>query len=304
MLHSAFEKPAYVMFRPWPRAKASYNLALEEFLFDLAISEDFNFVCFYENEPAVVIGKNQNPWREASLAALKEGFPPLVRRISGGGAVYHGPGNLNVAFILPKEGFSKEENLDLVRRGLADLGLATERTPRGDILLGGKKISGNALSYRRNRVLHHLTLLVDADLEALRGSLSRDGNGVETKAVVSVPSGVANLADAKDGLTSQAVAEAVRVAVGEAWGPWVERPVGHFLTRSAYSEFLELERRYDSWEWTFGATPSFLWRPPASGSPVLTVEQGRVVRAEGSKAERLVGRAFGPEVIEEAKEEA
>lgn len=296
------EHPAYIMFRPEAVREASRNLAEEEYLFELAVAEGGSFVGFYENEAAVVIGKNQNPWRELSASSLKSGFPKAVRRVSGGGAVYHGRGNLNVFFVVPKEGFSKEGNLDIVRRGLASLGLETERTPRGDLVLEGRKISGNALCYRKDRVLHHATLLVDADLEALRASLSSDGNGVETKAVASVPMSVANLADFRPGLTVAVAAEAVRNAVRDAWGPAPELPLSGSVLRWGGVRVRELAERYEAWDWNYGATPAFAWSP-GPGSPVrLSVERGIVVRVEGAGGAggNLVGKPFDLRTVEDA----
>lgn len=153
------------------------NLGLEEGLFsgyDPALSKQ-EILLLYVNSPAVVIGKHQNPWKECDLIWLWEHGMPLLRRISGGGTVFHDTGNILWSFIGPKAGFSQEENLCIIRDAAALYsGLPVENfhfTPKGDIFYSGLKISGNALAFRGSRVLHHGTLLIDADLAALKSSL-------------------------------------------------------------------------------------------------------------------------------------
>jgi lipoate-protein ligase A len=286
------------------------NLALEEYLLDHPPFGDPSVRVFllYENAESLIIGKNQNPWKEVSPAALFRNDPRLYRRVTGGGAVFHGPGNLNFSFIVPLEGFSKEENLDLVLRALGRLGLSPERTPRGDLVLEGRKFSGNALCYRRDRVLHHGTLLVHADLAALRGSLSGGGPGgasapvFETHAVASVPMPVTNLADFRPGLTVPAVEDAMVREVEASWGPLRVGGGGadgpEALVPSAALETLRL--RYDSRDWTFGNTPSFTYTLAGPERAVLHVENGLVTRAEGlnGAAAGILQKPFDLDVID------
>ena len=255
------------------------NLSLEEYLLEhpAAVSGNLPVLLVYENSEALVIGKNQNPWMEVSREALARGRPRLYRRISGGGSVYHGPGNLNFSFIVPQADFSKEGDLDLVRRAALRLGLDLERTSRGDLLCRGRKVSGNALCYRRGRVLHHGTLLVDADLSALRSSLrgGEAASDIETRAVASVPMSVANLAEFLPGLTVSRVAEALRREAESAYG---ECEAGDFLLDPALRAALEAGRlRHESREWVFGGTPAFSCR---IGDTRLFVENGRIIRGE------------------------
>ena len=287
------------------------NLALEEYLLDHPPFGDpsVRVYLLYENENSIIIGKNQNPWKEISFAALLRGVPRLYRRVTGGGAVYHGPGNLNFSFILPQEGFSKEENLDLVLRAVRRLGLSPERTPRGDLTLEGLKFSGNALCYRRGRVLHHGTILVHADLGALRGSLSGGGPGGETApvfhthAVASVPMPVANLAEFLPNLTVPAVREALAREVADSWGSL--RAAGEDAddreTLAPAAALETLRRRYESPDWTFGNTPAFTCTLAGpAGRIALHVENGLVTRAEGlnGAAAEILQKPFDPDVID------
>lgn len=279
------------------------NLALEEYLLETPPPhlEGSPLLLLYQNSPAVVIGKNQNPWQEVPLPVLAGGNPPLYRRISGGGAVYHDLGNLNFAFIRPQEGFSKEGNLDLVRRALARLGLAAERTPRGDLLVDGWKVSGNALCYRRGRVLHHGTLLVDADLGALRRSLLpgtpqaeiSEGLSIDTKAVASVPMAVANL---RDFLPPLEMAEVVEALAREAGGGNGKVPSRVFVPGPEIWEDLEnRRRRHGNPDWLFGMTPAFTCR---FGGGIFWVENGVIVEVRGGAAPGLDGEFFHTALLE------
>ena len=175
------------------------NLAAEESLLDAAPSEPV--VLIYRNTPAVVIGKNQNPWRECSVSRLDALGVKLARRITGGGTVFHDAGNLNIACILPRAMYRRDEVLRLTINGLARLGIVAEIAGSTSLAVDGRKISGNAFCYRRDHVLHHGTLLWDADLEKLRAALVPDLPDIETRAVASVPMPVANLRTASPAIS-------------------------------------------------------------------------------------------------------
>jgi lipoate-protein ligase A len=278
------------------------NLAAEEYLLDDpdSLAGGGEALLVYENRESLIIGKNQNPWKEIALPVLRRGEPRFFRRISGGGTVWHGRGNLNFSFIMPRSGFSKEENLDFVRRALGRLGVSPERTDRGDLVIAGKKISGNALCYRKNRVLHHGTVLVNADLEALRSCLppgdDEAGNGpfrIETRGVSSFPMPVANLADFAPGVTVSRTAE---VLLEEA------RSSREFVLISSAEIFFppakleNLIKRHDSWDWLYGDSPAFTCR---IGGVSLSVKNGRIAEAAGAEtAAAWLGRPFGIEAAD------
>jgi len=261
------------------------NLAAEELIFGSIGAGDVHF-CVYINGTSVVIGKHQNPWRECNIAALKRNNIPVHRRISGGGTVYQDRGNLNFSFLVDRASFDKMGNLRLVARALDRIGIAAVVTGRGDILVDGYKVSGNALAIKKERVLHHGTLLVDADLSGLRGAITgqphSDSDGasrraarpelwtksIDTHAVRSEPAPVENLSRFARGLTIEKVVEIVQAEFAETWGAsTTENMIG-----GVDSGALEaLSERNRSWSWNFGATPQFEVSFPVSPS-------GRTIR--------------------------
>jgi lipoate-protein ligase A len=226
------------------------NLAAEELLLDSAPPEPVVFV--YRNDAAVVIGKNQNPWRECAVSRLDALGVKLARRITGGGTVFHDPGNLNIACILPRAMYRRDEVLRLTINGLARLGVAAEITGSTSLAVDGRKISGNAFCYRRDHVLHHGTLLWEADLEKLRAALVPDLPDIETRAVASNPMPVINLCDRLPGLTIEMLAETVIAAMADAW----ETPVREDDLPDVGDQVAKLK----TWDWLFGATPDFSYQ--------------------------------------------
>ena len=169
------------------------NLAIEEYLFE---SESDEVMMLWQNSPSVVVGKNQNIRAEVDIAALRSHGILPVRRITGGGAVYHDGGNINYTFI-SKRG---EDGIDFatfskpVIDALRGLGVTLTLSGRNDLCLpDGRKVSGNAQCARGDRLLHHGTLLFDSDLERLGAVLTPDEEKLKTKAVKSTRSRVANL---------------------------------------------------------------------------------------------------------------
>ncbi len=176
------------------------NLAVEEWLLDHAGDRGpILFLCV--NRPSVVIGKNQNPWRESRLSLMENEGVPLARRISGGGAVYHDEGNLNVGIIVPRTEYREEKQYELIFRTLDKFGIQASKVRKNSLVVGELKFSGQAFCFRRQHVLHHGTLLVNSDLKRLGRYLGSEVEGIATKAVASVPAKVANLSSFAPGLT-------------------------------------------------------------------------------------------------------
>lgn len=170
------------------------NLAMEEFLFSRCSGE---YAFFYVNDPCVVIGSNQ-VWRnEVDEVFCQENQIPVVRRISGGGAVYHDHGNLNYSFISHKTADISGTGSDFllpVVEALASLGVEALIGKRKDLWLpNGYKISGTASHVTMNRVLQHGTLLYDTNIEMLHGTLSPRSSSLTVKGIPSVPSPVMNI---------------------------------------------------------------------------------------------------------------
>lgn len=264
------------------------NLAIEERLLE-AVEVYGPSLMLWRNDPCVVIGRHQNPWVECDLRRMKSDGVRLVRRISGGGAVYHDGGNTNFSFLAPSEHYDQQRHFAVVIAALASLGIDAHKTDRNDLRVGDRKISGNAFRHTRGRSLHHGTLLVSSDLDLLTAYLTPRAALIETKATASVRSSVTNLAAARPGLTHTELWDALEAAYAAEYG-------------AAAAE--RLEPRYDpddlarraaelaGWEWLYGHTPAFvrsveLWRARGGGAGLalrLTVKKGRIAAVEPDAA--------------------
>ena len=171
----------------------AYNLALEELL---ASEYDREFLMLWRNGPSVIIGRNQNTLAEIDADAVRELGVQVVRRTTGGGAVYHDLGNFNytiarIGRFTQQQSFA--ESAGVVVAALKRMGIAAEFSGRNDILVDGRKISGSARRVFRDRTLFHGTMLFDVDLSVLGRVLNPDAEKVRAKGVKSVRSRVMNL---------------------------------------------------------------------------------------------------------------
>ncbi len=232
----------------------SINLAFEEY-FLRNKSPGENYLMLWRDQPAVVVGRYQSIFAEVNLEYALANSIPIFRRISGGGAVYHDPGNVCFSLIMGKEVSGMPRVPEIMRpivKALARLGLAVEVTARNDLRVEGKKFSGHAMMVQKDRLLLHGTLLFNADLGALRQSLGSPFRDVETKAVRSVPSSVTNLAPYLAAITAaeqfqQTLREVIYTDV-----PFAERTA----TESELAAIRALASgKYGSWAWTFGGEP-------------------------------------------------
>lgn len=171
-----------------------HNQAIEKFLLD-SCEEGEMILYLWANDNTVFIGKNQNAFSECRLALLKEDGGFLARRFTGGGAVYHDGGNLNFTFIARKEDYSLSNQFDIFCSALRSFGLSPERTGRNDVLLQGKKISGNAFYRSEKNCLHHGTILIRSDKEKIERYLSVNRAKLSAKGVESVKSRVGTLSE-------------------------------------------------------------------------------------------------------------
>lgn len=230
------------------RSLALENLLLEEFPGPEAI-----LYC-WRGEPAVVMGKNQNPWKECNLTWIQEQKLRLARRVSGGGTVFHDEGNLNISWILPRTKYKAADMHELLIRALALLNIQAEVSKGGSLTVDGKKISGSAFCYRKNRVLHHGTLLMEADLPRLRSALSPLEVEMETHAVPSQPAAVVNLKTLSPRLSVGKVQQALIDTAEKVFGP--ATPL--FLDTFIDPGLLDREaKRLAAAEWIWGQTPGF-----------------------------------------------
>lgn len=182
-----------------PENKSPYfYAAAEEWLVRNLSADKETYILLYVNSPCVVVGKNQCVWKEVNWNYLRNPENIIVRRISGGGTVYHDLGNLCFSFVAPFENERinnyKWFNEPIVK-ALRELGINATFSERNDILFEGKKISGNAQFTNRKNILSHGTILFDSDLEKLRSGLRPNEFDVQSKAVSSVRSSVMNLSE-------------------------------------------------------------------------------------------------------------
>jgi lipoate-protein ligase A len=145
------------------------NLAFEEYLFRK--KELMNVLLLYRNSSSVIIGRNQNPWIEANIKLLNELKIPLIRRMSGGGTVFHDLGNTNYCVMMPREKFKRSTSVTMIANALQNLDIPAKVNSRYDIVLGDKKISGSAYKIANNKSYHHGTMLIDTDISQLYDAL-------------------------------------------------------------------------------------------------------------------------------------
>ena len=181
-------------FNPW------LNLAIEEYLVE-NVKDNEVILYLWQNKDTVVIGSNQNPWKECNIEKMKDGDIKLARRLSGGGAVFHDVGNLNFTFLMGKDLYNQDQQLRVILDAVNSYGFNAEFSGRNDILIDGRKFSGNAYFFGDTSSYHHGTLLVDADMLKLTEYLNPSKQKIVSNGVDSVKSRVVNLKSIKDSIT-------------------------------------------------------------------------------------------------------
>ncbi|RZT24129.1 MULTISPECIES: lipoate--protein ligase [Fictibacillus] len=233
------------------------NLAIEEFaLKHLDINE--TYLLFYINEPSIIIGKNQNTVEEINAEYVRDQGIHVVRRLSGGGAVYHDLGNLNFSFITKDDGNSFHDFkkfTDPVVKALKKLGVNAELSGRNDILAEGKKISGNAQFSTKGRMFSHGTLLFDSEIENVVSALNVRMDKIESKGIKSIRSRVTNIREHLDeDMTMEEFKETLLTYLFEAF----DSVPKYELTESDWTEIRKISReRYANWDWNYGKSPKF-----------------------------------------------
>lgn len=237
----------------------AYNLAFEEVVFT-ETDRDEPVLLLWQNSPAVIVGRFQNTVEEINADFIRDNQIPVVRRNTGGGAVYHDLGNLNYSFIIP----DVESKVDFrtftipVVRALRSLGVEAEQTGRNDILAGGRKFSGNAQQFSRRRLLHHGTLMFDVNMENVAKALQVKEGKFRSRAAKSVRSRVTNL---KPLLTEAGASPDMDTAgFRELLLSWFSREYElrrEELTPGQRQAVQRLkEEKYDSRDWNYGRSPA------------------------------------------------
>lgn len=233
---------------PW------HNLALEEHLFDTQ-EQTGATLYLWQNRNTVVIGRNQNAWKECRVQLLEGEGGLLARRSSGGGAVYHDMGNLNFTFVLPRKAYDLARQFAVLQRAVAAYGIRTEVSGRNDVVLsdGGAKFSGNAFRFTSDMALHHGTILLSADMEKLSRYLAPSKLKLQAKGIESVRSRVCNLCDVSDCITLDGMQSALANAFATVYGKF-ETVTEQAMDAAAIDTLME---KYASWDWRYGKTPRF-----------------------------------------------
>jgi lipoate-protein ligase A len=233
------------------------NLALEEYcLRNKELTGDY--LLFYINEPSIIIGRNQNTIEEINADYVREKGIHVVRRVSGGGAVYHDLGNLNFSFLTRYDRsffHNFRKFTEPVIAALAAMGVAAELTGRNDIVVDGRKISGNAQYASGPRMLSHGTLLLDSRLESVVEALNVKTEKIASKGLKSIRSRVANIAEFLEAPVPMADFKArLLESIFAPLGGVRERPLAESDWKAVHQLAAE---KYGSWDWNFGRSPAY-----------------------------------------------
>ena len=230
-----------------------HNLALEEYLLKHVKPEQC-ILYLWQNKQTVVIGHNQNAWKECQVSKLLEDGGFLVRRLSGGGAVFHDMGNLNFTFLIRKEDYDLTRQLEVILKAVQKLGLKAEKSGRNDILVDGKKFSGNAYFETEGHCYHHGTIMVNVNLPELSKYLSVSKDKLVSKGVDSVQSRVMNLSQANPDITIDNLKVALQEAFQEVYECNLEMLEESQLDQAVIEERAEY---FSSWDTIFGKKITF-----------------------------------------------
>lgn len=236
--------------------KTAYNMAMEEYIINSMPMDDY--LTFYIHDPAIIIGQHQNTIEEINQDYVKEKGIQVQRRLSGGGAVYHDHGNLNFSFIV-RGTVENVNDFDVLTRPvvktLEKMGIKAELSGRNDLLIDGKKFSGNAQFFSKGKLLQHGTILFNSEMSELGKALKVKELKIESKGIKSVRSRVTNIMDYLEdkSFTIDQFKELLIKTIGEIY-PLEE----YTLTEEDLKNIQELvDTKFSTWEWNYGKSPKF-----------------------------------------------
>lgn len=258
-----------------------YNLAVEQHLLE-RVEENTCVLYLWQNENTVVIGRNQNAWKECRTSLLEQEGGHLARRLSGGGAVFHDLGNLNFTFLVPQADYDLDRQLSVIHEAVRSFGIPAERSGRNDMLADGRKFSGNAFYRNGTQAYHHGTLLMDVDTQRMGRYLNPSKAKLQSKGVDSVRSRVVNLRELNPDITIPKL----KAAMAEAFAGVYGLPLGQIPEDALDKRCIDsLQQRNGSWEWLYGQKIPFTFEwedrfPWGSIQIALQVENGIVQQAK------------------------
>lgn len=234
----------------------AYNMAMEDLIMNYLPMDDY--LTFYIHDPSIIIGQHQNTLEEINEEYVREKGIHVQRRLSGGGAVYHDHGNLNFSFIVRG---SRDNVNDFnvltqpVIKTLAKLGIQAELSGRNDILIDGRKFSGNAQYFHNGKLLQHGTILFNSEMQELGKALKVKPLKIQSKGVKSVQSRVTNIIEYLEdkSLTIEQFQDLLLKTIGEIY-PLEEYELT--AEEKAIHERLVREK-FLTWEWNYGKSPAF-----------------------------------------------
>lgn len=292
------------------------NLAIEEYAVK-HLDIDETYLLFYINEPSIIIGKNQNTVEEINTKYVDENGIHVVRRLSGGGAVYHDLGNLNFSFITKDDGESFhnfKKFTEPVVKALGQLGVDAELSGRNDIVANGKKISGNAQFSTKGRMFSHGTLLFDSEMENVVSALNVKEEKIKSKGIKSIRSRVANIKELmSNDMTIEEFRNMLLRYIFDTDGDVPQ----YELNEEDWKKIHEIsEQRYQNWDWNYGKSPQFnvkqAHRFPVGQIDVrLDVKKGIIEKCKifgdffgvgdvKDIEDRLIGKRYERQALEEA----
>lgn len=267
-----------------PSHDAYFNMALEEYVFESLPREESYFM-LWQNDNTIVVGKYQNTLEEINSDYVRTHDISVVRRLSGGGAMYQDMGNLNFTFVVDQSGEKKLDFATFTRpvvHALGQIGVQAQAGDRNDILIDGKKFSGNSQYNKKGRTMHHGTLLFDSDLTVIQNALNVKPDKIESKGIKSVRSRVTNIADALQApITLSAFKQ---ILLKYMFSDGMLTP--YELTEADMRAVQKLrDEKYVAWAWNYGKSPAYTLRRehrfPFGGVTVLLDVKDGVIQSVG-----------------------
>ncbi len=249
MKHTTQNRDAIVITSTDP----TFNLALEESLFESLGPDSKGLFLLWQNAPSVIVGRHQNTAEEVSTDFANDNNIAVVRRMTGGGAVYHDAGNLNFSFLEWRDAVGPInflEYLKPIQSALLELGLDVQFSSRNDLEVKGKKISGSAQVRRGHKILHHGTLLINVNADILTQVLTGSPEKYQSKGIASMRARIGNMVDFwREGTTMQ---DLYGVLMRHCAQQIIELPEQYVIAATSLAN-----TKYRTWEWNYGHAPAF-----------------------------------------------